>query len=474
MTLKEFIEQIKEFAITCGCKLINNETEKGNAVFRNATEPFDEKSYFGFIREDEEHSGPYHDFSLVFFPRIDDNKNIRECVIALGVGSMGFANDYDIASLPWLRRLFTKLRTQGGQTYFKTDFSDIETPSNDLFTTIKNKYSALKKVIETYKNVLPASQILDFSDETRDNDNLKTIDQWIATYALFRCWASNKSQRDAIQKALPVSNNQEVSTNDIYNNLLQDRFIVLEGAPGTGKTFAALEVAKLFDEVCFEQFHAEITFSDFIYGIRPKLNSKKLEYEENKGILLQAIEKAEQLNSENKHVLLIIDEINRANLSNVLGPVFYLFEKNQSNHNYSLKIGSKEIKTLPDNLYVIATMNTADRSLAVVDFALRRRFTWMTLKPHVLENKSLGKKKFMKIEFEYFNQMFEKYASDDELNLQPGHSYFIAVDEKEMKHRLQYELMPLIKEYINEGFLTKSKDEFCNFFYEQLGVLMYE
>ena len=74
MTLKEFIEQIKEFAITCGCKLINNETEKGNAVFRNATEPFDEKSYFGFIREDEEHSGPYHDFSLVFFPRIDKIK----------------------------------------------------------------------------------------------------------------------------------------------------------------------------------------------------------------------------------------------------------------------------------------------------------------------------------------------------------------------------------------------------------------
>ena len=166
--------------------------------------------------------------------------------------------------------------------------------------------------------------------------------------------------------------------------------------------------------------------------------------------------------------MLIIDEINRANLSNVLGPVFYLFEKNASNHSFTFKIGNEDVMEMPDNLYVIATMNTADRSLAVVDFALRRRFTWLTLRPHTL------KANFQTEYFEDFDNIFQKYATDDELNLQPGQSYFIAKDEAEMKQRLEYELLPLIKEYLNEGYLIKAKDEFCNYFYNKLGVLMYE
>ena len=190
-------------------------------------------------------------------------------------------------------------------------------------------------------------------------------------------------------------------------------------------------------------------------------------YEPQEGVLYKAIKYAQENTS--KKVLLIIDEINRANLSNVLGPVFYLFEKNQTNHNYSFSIGDLSIERLPDNLFVIATMNTADRSLAVVDFALRRRFTWLTLKPHFLQIQE-----FQNEEFEDFDNIFQKYATDDELNLQPGHSYFIAKNENAMKERLKYELMPLIKEYLNEGYLVKAKDEFSNYFYNKLGILMYE
>ena len=101
----------------------------------------------------------------------------------------------------------------------------------------------------------------------------------------------------------------------------------------------------------FEQFHAETTYSDFVYGIKPKTEEKKLLYEEHYGILIDAIEYAKNYN---KPTLLIIDEINRANLSSVLGPVFYLFEKNTSERTAPLKIGTKEITKLPDNLYVIA------------------------------------------------------------------------------------------------------------------------
>ena len=121
------------------------------------------------------------------------------------------------------------------------------------------------------------------------------------------------------------------------------------------------------------------------------------------------------------------------------------------------------------SLKCIWVLTPADRSLAVVDFALRRRFTWLTLKPHKIQ-----KSEFQEDYFNDFDALFQKYATDDELNLQPGQSYFIAKNEDEMKARLEYEIMPLIKEYFNEGYLLKAKDEFSNYFYNKLGVLMYE
>ena len=130
---------------------------------------------------------------------------------------------------------------------------------------------------------------------------------------------------------------------------------------------------------------------------------------------------------------------------------------------------------LPDNLHVIATMNTADRSLAVVDFALRRRFAWYTLRPHEITPGS--GKKFMKDSYNKFADIFFQYATDDELNLQPGQSYFIVSKQeanKEMKERMIYELMPLIKEYLAEGYLLKAKDSFCDLFLKETGKLMYE
>lgn len=468
MELQKLYDTIVEFAKECGMDPKTNSNQKGNAIVRdNATgkqnnrEEYLKGAYFGFIRDEEEYSGAFHDFSIAIFPQIDE----KACVIALGVGSLGFLNDYDIASLPWVRRMFSKLRREGRKTYFKNDFSDIESSSLDLITEIKNNYPDLKKVIDNYKKVLPAAEILDFSDENNDEENIETMKQWVATYAIMRNWP-NKTQLKKVKEYLPKPQRKALETNDIFKILVKDHFVVLQGAPGTGKTYSALEVATKFDKVFFEQFHAETTFSDFIYGIRPKLNTGTLAYEDKDGVLLEAIKYAKD--NDKEIALLIIDEINRANLSNVLGPVFYLFEKNASNHSLTFKIGDEVVDKLPDNLYVIATMNTADRSLAVVDFALRRRFTWLTLRPHIL------KSNFQTEYFDDFDNIFQKYATDDELNLQPGQSYFIAKDETEMKQRLEYELLPLIKEYLNEGYLIKAKDEFSNYFYNKLGVLMYE
>lgn len=247
----------------------------------------------------------------------------------------------------------------------------------------------------------------------------------------------------------------------------------MQGAPGTGKTWTASRISECHfsgetGKTFFEQFHAETTYSDFVYGIKPKTTGQNLSYVEHYGILWDAIECAQSGNP----TLLIIDEINRANLSNVLGPVFYLFEKNAGDRQNLVKIGNKEIKKLPDNLYVIATMNTADRSLAVVDFALRRRFSWITLRPHAIN--AQGDNPFFLDEFNRFSEIFSRYASSEELNLQPGQSYFIAKDEEAWKRRLRYELVPLMKEYFNEGYLKNAVSEFGDYVYKKLGIDLYE
>lgn len=467
MTAEELFEKViakaKEFGMNPkndGRSIID---PKGNTVVRNNLLDIsftDGSAYFGFLNAEEETAGPYSDYSFVVCPE----KELKYCVIALCVGSSGFKNDYQLASLPGLRRRFLKLRTEDNLTFFKTSFDDIESTSSDLVKEIRANYPNLKSVIESYKTVLPATRILDLTEES----SLDILYQWLATYAKMRGWgtAAQKKTIDSVINSIPspVLPNEE---DDIKELLNTRKYVVLQGAPGTGKTWNSLNIAATYDKTFFEQFHAETTYSDFVYGIEPNMNAKagESQFMPKKGILCEALEYATSHDGE--RVLLIIDEINRANLSNVLGPVFYLFEYKSGMREARIKIGDKEYTRLPDNLHVLATMNTADRSLAVVDFALRRRFAWYTLRPHELAGRDFDKKLF-----NAFAEIFFEYATDEELNLQPGQSYF--TDKNNMKDRMVYELMPLIKEYLAEGYLLKAKDSFCELFLKETGKLMYE
>ena len=448
---------------------------KGNAIIRKNLQPeafAGGTAYFGFLNPEEETSGPYSDFSFVVFP--DSNDNVTTCVVCLAVGSSGFRNDYQLAALPGLRRMFLKLR--GRNTFFKASFDDIESTSTDLLKKIPPSQTQLASVIKKYKTVLPASCIVN----PQEKEGIDTIYAWLATYAKIRSWGTNEKQRNAIKNSLSRISSSSVTdeTKEIKELLERRKYIVLQGAPGTGKTYTALNIAKDYNQTFFEQFHAETTFSDFVYGIEPNMSvgMSQPQFKAKEGVLYQAIKYA--ADNKDKNVLLIIDEINRANLSNVLGPVFYLFEYQSGDRNVEISVGDMKLTKLPDNLHVIATMNTADRSLAVVDFALRRRFAWYTLRPHEITPKS--GKTFMKDSYNKFADIFFQYATDGELNLQPGQSYFIVTEqtqdkeEEEMKERMIYELMPLIKEYLAEGYLLKAKDAFCDLFLKETGKLMYE
>lgn len=445
---------------------------KGNTIIRKNLLPVsfsDGSAFFGFLSSDEETTGPYSDFSFVVFP--DDIDEVTACVVSLGVGSSGFKNDYQLASLPGTRRLFLKLN-DNSKSFFKTSFDDIESTLSDLLNEIRANYSNLKTVIESYKTVLPASIIVDFNSD----NPLETIYNWLATYAKMRSWGTS-AQKKEIEKQLNKIPTPQLPDEEIEVQHLLDtrKYVVLQGAPGTGKTYTALKIAGKYDKVFFEQFHAETNYSDFVYGLEPNINQSdsQIQFKPKEGVLYKAIKYAK--GNPKEDALLIIDEINRANLSNVLGPVFYLFEYQSGARNVTIKIGDMGLEKLPENLHVIATMNTADRSLAVVDFALRRRFAWYTLRPH--EIKAETGKVFMKKTYQKIADIFFEFATDEELNLQPGQSYFIVNSsnrDNEMKERMIYELMPLIKEYLAEGYLLKAKDSFCDLFLKEIGLLMYE
>lgn len=437
--------------------------EKENYIFRKYTKDdgFEKGgAYFGIISPHEAVSGQYHDLCIVIFPSKEENSN---WILSLGVGSLGFKNDQQLALMPGLRRLFKKLVDEN--SFVKTDFADVETPIDMSFIN-REDLSAVKGSLELYKKYLPVCQVLDIADL---EDCKKKISAFLAAYSKIRNWKVTKAQAKAITSTLVIDNAQiEDEENTIANLLITRKYLVLQGAAGTGKTRMARKIAKHINaKVFFTQFHAEVSYSDFIYGLRPNINADKLVYTENIGVLPKAIEYAK---NHKENVLLIIDEINRANLSNVLGEVFYLFEYKQDSSDVSVNVTPNlNLTKLPENLYVIATMNTSDRSLAVVDFALRRRFSWYTMVPHILDISD-----FHANDFSEFETIFNWYATTDELSLQPGHAYFIASTKEEMDDRIKYELMPLIKEYLREGYLQNAKEAFNSYFVNRIQKTLFE
>ena len=439
---------------------------------KNVNPPFPDKgAYFGCISEGEDVSGAYSDLSVVVFPSNEPDDADDRWIIALGVGSLGFKNDYDLISLPGTRRMFMKYLDSN--TFIKNDFMDVE--SSDGFNTFCSENAipdTLDNAVKSYGKVLLTSTLFDPNDYRAGKEILS---KYLALYALLRRWPSNNSQRKAIRNALDVAVPSVDDEKKVRALIQKRRYVVLQGAPGTGKTRLAKSLPVDGDIVFFTQFHAETSYSDFIYGIIPDVNSGKLQYTAREGVFVKAIKAALRPENRNKKVYLIVDEINRANLSNVLGPSFYLFEPTMTRHNVRIEIcPGFELERLPDNFCVIATMNTADRSLAVVDFALRRRFAWYTVFPH--EITADPGQYFCKNEFNAIADIFERYASDEELNLQPGHAYFIVSDDDhaEMDNRLKYEVLPLIKEYLLDGLLSRAKDDFVNYFRKRINEEMYQ
>ena len=232
--------------------------------------------------------------------------------------------------------------------------------------------------------------------------------------------------------------------------------IILQGAPGVGKTFAAKRLAysimgeKDEGRIEFVQFHQNYSYEDFMMGYKPVNDGFELKY----GIFYRFCQKA--ANQPDKDFFFIIDEINRGNMSKIFGELLMLIERDYRGTKATLAYNGMTF-SVPKNLYIIGMMNTADRSLAMIDYALRRRFSFFDIEP------GFASEGFMKYQQSLDNETFSLLVSKvQELNKEIsmdkslgkgfciGHSYFCGQSEcteEWLQAIVDYDILPMLSEY---------------------------
>ena len=243
------------------------------------------------------------------------------------------------------------------------------------------------------------------------------------------------------------------------NSLLTDKKqVIFQGPPGTGKTYVARKLAEHIagskDRVTLVQFHPSYAYEDFVQGYRPKSsNGGQLTYVLQDGPLLRAAKQAADDESNTKHFL-IIDEINRGNLAKVFGELYFLLEYRNEDIELQYSEGNERF-SLPENLYIIGTMNTADRSIARVDLALRRRFYFVEFHP---ADKEIGSvlREYLATnapDMGWVADVVDKaneQLQQDERDAAIGPSYFMKenLNEGDVEIRWQHSVMPYIRELL--------------------------
>ena len=255
----------------------------------------------------------------------------------------------------------------------------------------------------------------------------------------------------------------ETSLKKLLDLLQHKKNIILQGPPGTGKTFIAKRLAytkmgvKDDSKVKMVQFHQSYAYEDFIQGLRPNEDGN---FHLSNGVFYRFCEQAKE-NPESEYFF-IIDEINRGNLSKIFGELMMLIESDKRGPEFKISLTySKKNQQfyIPENLYIIGTMNTADRSLALVDYALRRRFMFYTMTPQFgdkfksfLKDAKLPSSVISKI-ISNIKDLNNTIASDKDLGrgFTIGQSYFCNTPtdahEEWLSSIYRYEIIPLLEEY---------------------------
>lgn len=416
-------------------------------------------SYAGWILAENPTSGPYQGTSFVWFPGEGGS------VGGLVIGTGGFGPDVHILGRPGHRRRLQALaRLHGNLLWVKPDPLDLNSPAPD---PVHRSWPLIDAALRAYDR--PGTAVIYAAVAVKEGnaEEREAIEDLMDLFAYehevrlkgeadYR-WSARRSEM--LTQVFPRFAEEDVA------RLLEDRrFVVLQGPPGTGKTRLALRVAERYGEPTVVQFHPARTYEDFVIGLAPRPSQGGLQFEVRPGDLLRA----NSLAQKEPHVL-VIDEINRGDLARVLGEAIFLFESGDVERTvdlaYEYEPGIRKLRLEP-NLRVLATLNTADRSIARVDIAIRRRFAFLDIWPDLRAVRAEAVDVSVE-SFEDAINTFAEHVDEAGLNLVPGHAYFLDprpdLDQAQREHRvrtrLQYELLPLLRSYVDERLLGPATSE---------------
>jgi 5-methylcytosine-specific restriction protein B len=249
-----------------------------------------------------------------------------------------------------------------------------------------------------------------------------------------------------------------LSRSDVVDTLQRQRYAIIQGPPGTGKTRLAQQLlaAEYAGNGFSIQFHPSTSYETFVGGLFPQPAASGISFVPQPGHLMRAAAAA-QANPQRPY-LLHIDEINRADLSKVLGEALFLLEPNadlKRSVDLAYDFGEPFHRqlSLPPNLHILGTMNTSDRSIALVDVAVRRRFAFLTLWPDSKVIAEHGCAYTLNV-YQQLLHLFTEHAPEEAFALLPGHSYFLIQDEQQARRELRHTLVPLLDEYLAQGFVA--------------------
>ena len=278
-------------------------------------------------------------------------------------------------------------------------------------------------------------------------------------------WREMEAEReDMASPAFQPTSLQALADKILFNvsflhnieTLLDDkRQVIFQGPPGTGKTYVARELASHLagskDRVTIVQFHPSYAYEDFVRGFRPTLKDGQPGFELTDGPLLQAAKRAREEDKNVKHFL-VIDEINRGNLAKVFGELYFLLEYRDEAITLQYQRKEEENFSLPSNLYIIGTMNTADRSIALVDLALRRRFYFVEFQPDFEPIKGVLRR-WLKVNasnMEWVADVVERanklLRDDRHAAIGPSHFMKDDLDEDKVERVWKHSVLPYIEE----------------------------
>lgn len=414
--------------------------------------------FAAYIHPSNPPSGAYSGMCLVAFP-VEGGPSL----LGLALGTLGLAPDEAILGRPgharkakaicsWLNRRYGR----GSRiAWAKQDptRTDLSIPDE-----IKREWSSYKAALDRYGKEVYAL-FRPTTDKTATEAALTAFVDFLFEERGYEPLARWQSSAEEIRSGWLDYLMPGVTRSELKDLLASRRYVILQGPPGTGKTKMALDL--LYDDYqSFGrsiQFHANTTYENFVGGLAPDHSDGGvgLRFKATAGALMEAAVLASADLS--RQYLLHIDEINRSDLSKILGEAIFLLET-ESDRERAIQLpydfGSPFHRSLklPKNLHILGTMNSADRSIAIVDVAIRRRFAFVSLWPRMSVVQQYGCP-LMQDAFRKLVSIFVEHSPDDAFALVPGHSYFLELDEHEARRKLKVNLAPLLQEYLFQGYV---------------------